>query len=206
MGQTIREFESHRFRHLSLYAFVFKGDSRDFQKQPIPQPILRPPVTRAAEPDLEMSRFQHSAGSTRLPAWCPLLASYPLTRARPRRISGQQALVPLQAGIHLAGSHNVTVCDANTSRPALARVRDAFGNSLPHTRGTLPANSCSEAALSPIASRARNAQGRRSHPVRLPRPQRAGFTDCHPHSREASCPRWQRATPQGHPRARGSQG
>lgn len=87
-----------------------------------------------------MSRFQHSAGSTRLSAWCPLLASYPLTRARPRRISGQQALVPLQAGIHLAGSHNVTLCDARTSRAALARVRDAAGNPLPRARGTLRAD------------------------------------------------------------------
>lgn len=76
----------------------------------------------------------------RLSAWCPRLASYPLTRARPRRISGQQPLAHCRPSTRLAGSHNVTLCDASTSPPALARVGDAAGNPSPRARGTLRAD------------------------------------------------------------------
>ena len=46
-----------------------------------------------------------------------------------------------------------------------------------------PARARARCRRKPIASRARNAQGRRSHSFRLSLPQRAGFTDCHPYSR-----------------------
>lgn len=174
--------DSH-VRHKALISIVFLDFKRCMYPHGYPQ--MAPATPRAL-------RSGDCYGYSQLGAWrgCPHGARYlratPLTRARPRRISGQQPLAHCRPSTRLAGSHNVTLCDASTSPPGpRARTR---------------------CRRKPIPSRARNTQGRRSHPVRLPRPQRAGFTDCHPHSREASCPRWQRATPQGHPRARGSQG
>lgn len=124
-------------RHKSLIRIVFLDFKRCMYPHGYPQ--MAPATPRAL-------RSGDCYGYSQLGAWrgCPHgardLRATPLTRARPRRISGQQPLAHCRPSTRLAGSHNVTLCDASTSPPALARVRDAAGNPLPRARGTLRAD------------------------------------------------------------------